>query len=204
MVISGEPSPINCVSALCVISRQVTQLNFTVLLSLFAFRIQYFRLTFAVVVATPECPWLCTLRVINRDILCSLGCSTGCFSSYDTIALSILPPTLIIPLPSTNGLNVLNSPFSSSFCRLLCAHLIHNISAFANSSGMRGPSRPPSWFLREHIFSANLPSHAVTRISFRQLVKTFGSIIFPISTCDTALTALTWRRSMLCSAVGLA
>ena len=138
--------------------------------------------------------------MIKRDILWSLGSSAGCFSSYDTIALSILPPTLIIPLPSTNGLNVLDAPFSSRFCTLLYALLIHKISAFANSSGMRGPSRPPSWFLRERICSANLPSHAVTCISFRQLVKTFGSITFPISTCDAALTALTWQRSMLCSA----
>ena len=136
--------------------------------------------------------------MINRGILWSLGSSAGCFSSYDTIALSILPPTLIIPLPSTNGLNVLISPFSSRFCRLLCALLIYNTSAFANSSGMRGPSHPPSWFLRERIFSANLPSHGVTRISFPQLVKTFGSITFPIPTCVAALTALTWRRFMLC------
>ena len=134
-------------------------------------------------------------------ILRSLGSSAGCFPSYDTIALSILPPTLIIPLPSTNGLNVLNSPFSSRFCRLLCAPLIYNISAFANSSGMRSPSRPPSWFLRERIFSANLPSHDGTRISFPQLVKTFGSITFSISTFDAALTALTWRRFVLCFVV---
>ena len=37
---------------MCAISRQVTQLNFTVLLSLFVFRIQYFRLTFAAVLAS--------------------------------------------------------------------------------------------------------------------------------------------------------
>ena len=138
--------------------------------------------------------------MINRDTLWSLASSAGCFFSYDRIALSILPPTLIIPLPSTNGLNALNSPFSSRLCRLLCGLLIHNISAFANSSGVRDASPPPCLFLRERIFSTNLHSHAVTRISFRQLVKTFGSITFPISTCDAAVTALTWRRSMVCSA----
>ena len=70
VAISGEPAGVPLtIFALCIISRQVTQLNFTVFLSLFAFMIQYFRLTFAAVVATPGCPWLCTLCVINRDVL---------------------------------------------------------------------------------------------------------------------------------------
>ena len=150
--VTGGSSAINCVSVLCAILRQVTHLNFTALLSLLAFSTQYFRLDLAVVVATPGCPQLCMWLMINRDILWSLGSSAGCFSSYDTIALSSLPPTLVIPLPSTNRLNVLNSPFSSRLCRLLCALLIHNISAFANSSGMRGPSRPPKGFFESVSF----------------------------------------------------
>ena len=146
--------------------------------------------------ATPECPWLCTLRVINRDILCSLGSCTGCFSSYDTMALSILPPTLIIPLSSINGLNVLNSPFFIRLFNSSWAFRIHDISAFFNSSGMRGPSHPLVAFLPRRIFSANRLIHAVTRISFRQLEKFFTSITFPTPAGETALTVLTWRRSI--------
>ena len=175
---TGGSFAINCVTVSCAIFRPEMHLNFTALTSLLAFSTQYVRLNLAVVVASPGCPQLCMWLMINKDIPWSLGSSAGCFSSYGTIALAILPPTLIIPLPSTNGLNVLNSPFSSRLCRILYAPLINNISsqfAFASSSGVRGILRPPSLFLRERIFSANLPSHAVTRISFRQLVKTFGS-----------------------------
>ena len=87
---AGGSSVINCISVLCAILRQITHLNFTALLSLLAFSTQYFRLDLAVVVATPGCPQLCMWLMIKRDILLSLGSSAGRFSSYDTIALSIL------------------------------------------------------------------------------------------------------------------
>ena len=76
---------------------------------------------FAVVVVAPLCPRRCMYSVICGDILCSRGSSAGCFSSYETMALSSLPPTRIIPMSSLNGLRDLNSPFSIQLCRVLCA-----------------------------------------------------------------------------------
>ena len=147
-------------------------------------------MAFAVAVATPGCPLLCTLRVINRDIRCSLGSSIGCFSSYDTMALSILPPTLIISLSSMNRLNTLSSPFFIRLFKSFWAFLIRDTSAFFKSSGMRGPFPPLVAFLLRRIFSANRLIHTVTLISFRQLEKFFTPITFPTLAGETAVTVI--------------
>ena len=82
-----------------------------------------------------RCPYWCACLVISSEILWSFGSNAGCLVSYDTIALSTLPPTLIIPLSSVNELSDSNSPLFIRSCKLFCAYLIRNVSAFWSSSG---------------------------------------------------------------------
>ena len=106
------------------------------------------------------------------------------------MALSILPPTLIIPSSSIKSLKVLNSPFFIRLLKSFWTFLIHEISAFFSSSGMRGPSRALIAFLLRPIFSANRLIKVVTRISFHHLEKFLTSVTFPTPEGVTALTVL--------------
>ena len=84
------------------------------------------------------------------------------------------------------------------------ALLIHDNSAFFNSSGMKGPSRPVSVFLLGHIFSANCLIYMVTCISFHLLEEFFTSVTFPTSAGETAETTLIWRHSIFPSCCSVA
>ena len=161
----------SCVSALCAISWQNPHLNFMDLLSWFTFRIQCYLL---VVVATPEWPFWWACLVISMGIQWSLGRRAGCFVPQQTMALSTLPPTLITPFSSWNGLSDLSSPFSFRWCKSLWAFLIQNISTFSSSLGESGPCLPSWANFRKLIFLPNLCMCAVTRISFAQLENLFG------------------------------
>lgn len=134
--------------------------------------------------------------VISNEVLCSKGRSAGCLESYNTTALSTLPPTLITPLLSTKGLRVSNSFFCIRLCRLFCASLSHRASASCNSLGVRGPfcRCPPLRLTR--ILRANLWISAVTLISLLQLENLWGSIASPFLGVVTVLTIFSWRYSI--------
>ena len=106
----------------------------------------------------PGCPHWWASWVIRRDILWSCGSKAGCFVSKNTIALSIRPPTRIIPSSFMKGLSILKSSFLRQLCRLSCATLICEQSLTSFSS---------CFPLASNLFFT-LSTHAITCNNFFQ------------------------------------
>ena len=75
------------------------------------FKIQYILLMFDKIYSGPRCPWLWYFLTISVVIWCLAGKIIWCFHSYGIFAHFSLPPTLIMPVSSRNGLNSFNLPF---------------------------------------------------------------------------------------------
>ena len=152
-------------------------LNFTALPSLFAFRIQYF--------CSPCCysrmAMVLHMACYQQRYPVLIGKQHWVFAFVGHDCFVNHSSNLDDPSSFINGLNVLKSPFFIRLFKSFWALLIHDNSAFFNSSGMKGPSRPVSVFLLGHIFSANCLIYTVTRISFHQLEEFFTSVTFPTS-----------------------
>ena len=152
--------------------------------SLFAFRIQYF--------CSPCCysrmPMVLHMACNQQGYPVLIGKQHWVFAFVGHDCFVNHSSNLDDPSSFINGLNVLKSPFFIRLFKSFWALLIHDNSAFFNSSGMKGPSR--------HIFSANCLIYTVTRISFHQLEEFFTSVTFPTSAGETAETTLMWRRSI--------
>ena len=190
---SREPTGLPLtVSLPCVSFLNKKHLIFTALPSLLAFRIQYF--------CSPCCysrmPMVLHMACNQQGYPVLIGKQHWVFAFVGHDCFVNHSSNLDNPSSFINGLNVLKSPFFIRLFKSFWALLIHDISAFFNSSGMRGPSRLVSVFLLGHIFSANCLIYMVTRISFYQLEEFFTSVTFPTSVGETAETTLMWRRSI--------
>ena len=174
----------------------MTHLNLTVFARSWTRKIQYFVLVLAAVVATSGCPHWWASCVIRRDILWSCGSNAGCFVSYDTIALSIRPPTRIIPSSSIKGLSILKSSFLRRLCRLLCASLIRYFLLSSSSWVVSGPwlTSVSSWFLLAKNLFFNMTAHAITRTNFFQFEYAWTLMTPGVTT--TARTFFVLLRSL--------
>ena len=74
------------------------------------FKIQYILLMFTRIYSGPRCPYLLQFLTI-KVVTCLAGKIISYFHSYGIFAHFSMPPTLITPLSSRNGLNSFNLSF---------------------------------------------------------------------------------------------